>query len=198
MCKISRHVSHVVKHLATVSKQHDTVSSNKRGWEVHRKKAKVLFNVTHDVKLVQKAAKLLRFIAVPLRFFSHYWRVSLMSQLVWPVSGPFWGLKLCPWQHSESCSELGQTRTSSSVNKKSPDLTKLQLVPARALLPHASLALVCFFSPFFLLLLYSLFHFPTRPFIHMHAHTYARCSRSVAEFLACKKQSRAFNYATSF
>lgn len=173
MCKISRHVSHVVKHLATVSKQHDTVSSNKRGWEVHRKKAKVLFNVTHDVKLVQKAAKLLRFIAVPLRFFSYYWRVSLMSQLVWPVSGPFWGLKLCPWQHSESCSELGQTRTSSSVNKKSPDLTKLQLVPARALLPHASLALVCFFSSFLFVVVVLSLSLSDTP-IYSHARTHVR------------------------
>lgn len=170
--------------------------------EVHRKKKKVLFNVTHDVKLVQKAAKLLRFIAVPLRFFSYYWRASFNVATCLACFRSFLGSSigtiLCPWQHSESRSELGQTRTSSSVNKKSPDLTKLQLVPARALLPHASLALVCFFPPFFLLLLYSLFHFPARPFIHMHAHTYARCSRSVAEFLACEKQSRAFNYATSF
>lgn len=117
--------------------------------EVHRKKEKVLFNVTHDVKLVQKAAKLLRFIAVPLRFFSYYWRASFNVATCLPCFRSFLGSSigtiLCPWQHSESRSELGQTRTSSSVNKKSPDLTKLQLVPARALLPHASLALVCFF-----------------------------------------------------
>lgn len=120
--------------------------------------------MTHDVKLVQKAAKLLRFIAVPLRFFSYYWRVSLMSQLVWPVSGPFWGLKLCPWQHSESCSELGQTRTSSSVNKKSPDLTKLQLGLARSFL-----TLLSHLSGFFLL---SFCCCCTLSFTFRHAHLF--------------------------
>lgn len=139
--------------------------------------ATVLFNVTHDVKLVQKAAKLLRFIAVPLRFFSYYWRASFNVATCLACFRSFLGSSigtiLCPWQHSESRSELGQTRTSSSVNKKSPDLTKLQLVPARALLPHASLALVCFFSSFLFVVVVLSLSLSGTP-IYSHARTHVR------------------------